>query len=867
VEPRPLDDPQALLAHAGWMRALAFSLLGDPGAADDVVQDATVAALLHAPARRDDLEPWLSRVVRNFAWRRRRGEARRSDREARAQSPNPEPTPADTLERLDLQRLLVEAVRAIDEPLRTTLVLRYFEGKSSAEIAREQGVPAGTVRWRLKRGLDELRERLDGRFGSRASWAVLVAPFARPVPAPPGAGVAASSSKILTGVLAMNAAQVGLTAAALVVVGGIAWWSFGDRSGASEAAAGAAAATVASDADALALDPTRAVAREAVSGADAGSTDAGASGTPATTPAAEETKKEPLVGTVDARFVDEHGAPWSGVRFAAHEVSWLPEWKPGEGVSSDSSGRAELHVAWPELLRNSRRRAEELKLVFVASHAGCATTQRSATLKVGATVHLGDVVLGPGVDLHGRVLDEHGDGVDLASIGIAAVELTEDEGHMRRHGSDAFGESPRARSGSDGGFVLEGVAPGSHRIWAHAEGQRFAWSAPVDVPSDRDVLGFEIVLTPLLATDRIEGRVVGPDDGPAGVRQLWFAQHSAKGGTGTDISVDAQGRFGLLVQYDDSSYDFTAQDLSGRFGTTTLKGVHGGTLDVVIRMQEKRWLAVHVRDAEGGRVEGALFEVRANGLGHDEKAATSAAGDYSIALPDGEFRLTVAAKGFRTRELGSMTAANVPAILDVVLKRAPVVHGRVLAAGAPVAGARVCLVQDYPDADVTVSDYRCRYMLMHGDVGTLTDAEGRFQLDADVDHGFWLRATAVGWAPGEEGPIDAEKSGSDIELDVQLTKGGAIEGRVLLPDGRDGEGTIVALNHGDGSPRTLRAGAKGVFRAEGLSPGDWQVLAVESEIDPAVTKYSSVPTATPIEWSCYVDAGKTTRFDLDLTRH
>ncbi len=74
------------------------------------------------------------------------------------------------------------------------------------------------------------------------------------------------------------------------------------------------------------------------------------------------------------------------------------------------------------------------------------------------------------------------------------------------------------------------------------------------------------------------------------------------------------------------------------------------------------------------------------------------------------------------------------------------------------------------------------------------------------------------------------------------------------------------MNHGDGAPRTLRAGAKGAFRVEGLAPGDWQVLAVETEIDPASTRYTSVTTETPIEWSCTVVAGKTTRFDLDRAR-
>ena len=48
-------------------------------------------------------------------------------------------------------------MRELDEPYRTTLLLRYGEMLSSVEIARRQQVPAGTVRWRLKSAVDRLR--------------------------------------------------------------------------------------------------------------------------------------------------------------------------------------------------------------------------------------------------------------------------------------------------------------------------------------------------------------------------------------------------------------------------------------------------------------------------------------------------------------------------------------------------------------------------------------------------------------------------------------------------------------------------------------------------------------------------------------
>ena len=866
VEPRPARDPEVLLAHTGWMRALALSLLGDPGAADDVVQDATVAALSHAPAREAELEPWLSRVVRNFAWRRRRGEQRRADREALLPPRDPQPTPADTLERLDLQQQVIEAVRSIDEPLRTALVQHYLEGKTSEKIAREQRVPAGTVRWRLKRGLEELRLRLDARFGSRETWVVLFAPLARPIipPLPLAPAASSATSKVLTGVLTMNAAQFGLAAAVLAVAGGIAWWAFVESREAAESPV----------VEAGRADPARAALpldRPSDAPRELAAAEAGGKRSEAAKPAAVESSAVPAPpaadappsAVVDARFVDEHGVPWSGVRFSAHELATVAEWKPGAPVASGADGRAAIEIALPAPRRPSSRTGD-YKVLLSASRAGCGTIERWASVRDGATVHLGDVVLGAGVALRGRVVDEHGDGLAGAKVGVIVSPLSDDEGYARRHGGEGYREIPGTASGADGSFVVEGVSPGTQRLWAHAEGRRYDWTAPIEVPADRDVLGLELSLSPLLPTDRIAGRVVAPDGTPVANALLWFSERWTGNSLSTSTPVDAQGRFSLLVQRDGSSCSFTARDQVDRYSPTTVADVRPGTLDLEIRMHEKRWLAVRVRDADGGAVESAKFEVDASGLGAAASVSETGAGAYSVAVPDGKFRLEYSARGFRTSETDELDADALPATLEIVMRRAPVAHGRVIAAGAPVANAKVRVVRDDPNASATVSGYRCRYLGSHRDPTVATDTEGRFRIEYDGAGDFWLLATAEGWVQSELGPIDGSEE--DRDLVVELTKGGAIEGRVMLPDGRDGEGAILALNHGDGSPRTLRAGPRGEFRVEGLSTGSWQVLAVASEIDPTSTTYSSTGTAAPIEWSCTVSAGRTTRYDLDLTR-
>src|SRR6266567_5495371 len=146
--------PEELLAHAGWLRRLAVSLVGAGGGAEDLVQDTWLAALRHPPRRPGPLRPWLAQVLRNLVrMRHRAGNVRRDHRdkvewlEAERGAP---PSPEALLDRFEMERLLGRLVAELEEPYRTTVLLRYSEGLSAADIARHQGLPAATVRWRLK---------------------------------------------------------------------------------------------------------------------------------------------------------------------------------------------------------------------------------------------------------------------------------------------------------------------------------------------------------------------------------------------------------------------------------------------------------------------------------------------------------------------------------------------------------------------------------------------------------------------------------------------------------------------------------------------------------------------------------------------
>ena len=210
-------DSEVVLEHLDWVRGLARSLVRDPGLADDVSQETWLAALRGAPEDRRSLRGWLATVLRRAVLQARRREAIRREHEARSSEGDPLASP-DLLERVSVQQAVVEAVLALDEPYRETILLRYFEGLSPQEIARREETPVSTVKTRLARGLALLRARLDREAGGDGrAWIAALAPL---VPRSVWKGALATGSSM--GGMKLGVGGV-VVAVAIVLVGR--WWT------------------------------------------------------------------------------------------------------------------------------------------------------------------------------------------------------------------------------------------------------------------------------------------------------------------------------------------------------------------------------------------------------------------------------------------------------------------------------------------------------------------------------------------------------------------------------------------------------------------------------------------------------------------
>src|SRR5262249_4629001 len=169
------SPPEKLLEEPRWLRGLAARLAG-PDDADDAAQATWLRALEQRPGWIRGLRPWLRTVLRNTLLRSRRSDAGRRRRELEVVRIEAEPSTAELAARASLHRAVADAVSARDEPGRSVILLRFFEGCPAGEIARRRGVPEATVRTQIRRALGALRSRLDSRMGGRELWTPLAVP-------------------------------------------------------------------------------------------------------------------------------------------------------------------------------------------------------------------------------------------------------------------------------------------------------------------------------------------------------------------------------------------------------------------------------------------------------------------------------------------------------------------------------------------------------------------------------------------------------------------------------------------------------------------------------------------------------------------
>jgi RNA polymerase sigma factor (sigma-70 family) len=149
---------------------IAYVICGSAADAEEAAQEAFVKAYNALGRFRvgEPLRPWLLAIVANEARNRRRAAGRRAALALRAAGegrPAGEaaPSPEAALLAGERRSALLDGLTRLNERDRTVISCRYLLELSEAETAAALGVRPGTVKSRLSRALDRLREEVDER--------------------------------------------------------------------------------------------------------------------------------------------------------------------------------------------------------------------------------------------------------------------------------------------------------------------------------------------------------------------------------------------------------------------------------------------------------------------------------------------------------------------------------------------------------------------------------------------------------------------------------------------------------------------------------------------------------------------------------
>jgi RNA polymerase sigma-70 factor (ECF subfamily) len=848
-----------LLAEGEWLRRLAYHLAGE--AADDVLQDTWLAAQTSLPDPSRPPRPWLARILKNLLYTRRRNDARRAGREREYQALAPERGAAvdEVYERAELHRFIADKVMKLEEPLRVVVLLRYFEGLDSGRIAEMVDAPAGTVRWRLKQALDQLRLALDEKQGGdRRRWAVLLAPAAT-APVIHGASI---------GVFLMTNAKaktfLGLALMVLLVLGGLGfWWRTHDT-----------ASTRTSSADSRRLRGAGGMAM----------------GDPSQAPGAVE-------GTVkdaEGRAVDNATVIVAPV---AQPGSVLSMTAGGGRFRVDGLGAGRYSVTAVSIEGTPGRQSP----VEIASNR---TTGVALTLGRGGALFAGDVV------------DVGGGAVEGATVGMNGLVSGVPQRIELKTKSDGKFAVRMTEGNYDVSARAQGYAPAyDFVVLSHAQSRHYRlnpaariFGRVVERTNGKGVPGAQIWLKGDRLQARVERQAEADDDGRFSFEDLAAGGYvvGARSGkmvgftralrvafaqalTDVEVAVDTGRAIGGRVVMGDGKgvaqvlvtagptqppYDPSVSATSGGDGRFTLVGLLPGEYRLVpsragYSSANDPLAQVGSRDVDGIRVEimaatsvsGTVVDEHDNVVAGasvvarvqtsaargsraiEERTTTDGTGHFGIEISAGKLRL-VARSADGVIDWGPEDLGGEPKTVTLRLGKAGSVSGSVrFDDGKAVPGVLVGVVA-LPGAVLRPSV---------SNASTSTDADGKFRLGGLPKGNFTIAARRGFWNFNQDPQSRQEVAlqwGEDrTGLELLMRAGGKrISGRVVDADGKPVAGaTVLASREGYGPPSRRET-------LDGLTSGDpWTTtdhegaFAIEDMEDGYFALWATHPSFTDAE--------------------
>ncbi|MCC6694431.1 MAG: sigma-70 family RNA polymerase sigma factor [Candidatus Hydrogenedentes bacterium] len=216
--------------HAGMVVSCCKRILREQGLAEDVAQECFIALMQSRESIRVSLGAWLHTIAVRRSIDRIKGDARRRKREAVFAEHQGDSVAADTPID-DILACVDESIAELPDDLRDVVVGRFLESRMHTELAKHLGIAESTVRYRVEKGVDQIRQSLRKK-GITVGAASLTAALSQAVEAAPAALIvklgklAVSGSLAAPGATAWSATAMGKLALGLlgVIVFGVGVW-------------------------------------------------------------------------------------------------------------------------------------------------------------------------------------------------------------------------------------------------------------------------------------------------------------------------------------------------------------------------------------------------------------------------------------------------------------------------------------------------------------------------------------------------------------------------------------------------------------------------------------------------------------------
>jgi hypothetical protein len=487
-------------------------------------------------------------------------------------------------------------------------------------------------------------------------------------------------------------------------------------------------------------------------------------------------KKRALSGIV----VDEQKRPVAGavVQLGMMQMPLVYAFGTGEQfptARTAANGRFRLMIGeipdgYPVRLQASRRG-------YAAGATGALNLKERANVTI---------TLPAGIELHGIVTNEGG--TPVAGAGVIAIEEPFGAAPLPIDAALASGALlPFVESGDDGKFVVR-LNDKPHDIGVWKTGYSGALVAGV-APKGGEPR--KIVLTAGVA---IRGRV----DRKGAPAEAGTITAEINGIPAGQAAVSADGTF-VLDGLRAGVYTLQYVDAADRKGETRVKAPAN---DVVLELAATGTIRGRVVDAATGQTLTRYSVVS----GTYETAVVDGEDSFTMTVQPGAVELTVDAEGYVDGKETVTVAANQPSEVTVRLTRGRSITGRIIGdAQSPVDGARVSLA-DYSAVDMSGDDGEFRL-----------EGVSREAMTLEVDADGYLSRTAT---------VDAGEA--DVRLDIVLSRGRTVKGRVVTSDGAPVEGATVRAM-GD-AHETATTTATGAFTIQGLGEGAYTFAAAHGEL-------------------------------------